>query len=44
MKFSKEIMPLKVTTMHYFLKYRSLSHSKVDVQVDVKLAAVNVGP
>jgi hypothetical protein len=47
MKFSREIMPLKVTLMLYFL-IRTFNHSKMaDVQtseVDEKLAPVNVGP
>jgi hypothetical protein len=43
MKFSREVMPLKVT-----LTFRTFNHSKMaDVQtseVDEKLAPVNVGP
>jgi hypothetical protein len=44
MKFSREVMPLKVTSMLYFL----IEHSKmVDIQtseVDAKLAPVIMGP
>jgi hypothetical protein len=47
MKFSREVMPFKVTSMPYFLiPYLQLS-KMVDVQtfeVDAKLAPVNVGP
>jgi hypothetical protein len=46
MKFSREVMPLKVTSKPYFLI--PYLHSKMeDVQtseVDAKLAQVNVGP
>jgi hypothetical protein len=47
MKFSEEVMPLKVTSTSYLLIPYLQAFKMADVQtseVDAKLAPVNVGP
>jgi hypothetical protein len=47
MNFSREVMPLKLTSMPYFLILYFNHYKMADVQtseVDSKLAPVNVGP
>jgi hypothetical protein len=48
MKFSRDVMPLKMTSTMPYLLVRSYSHCKMAdgeiFEVDVKLAAVKVGP